>query len=231
VLVRFFFPTIFALGLIASTLTRAAEPAPTNDEKKAIDLVVKAGGKAAIDPKLPAPARVSAKFESATDGVLAGLKKTPAIGALDVFDATRVTDKGFSALKDLPNLRKLTLGKSEMSPARVTAIGQSKELRVLFLAGSGLTDAELTGLKNLTLLESLDISDNPQVTDKGMATVKTLERLQMLYLGKTGLTDNGLMELKGLDGLRSLNVVGTKVTGDAAEKFADEMPNLRGVRR
>jgi hypothetical protein len=64
-----------------------------------------------------------------------------------------------------------------------------------------------------------------------MATVKTLERLQALYLGKTGITDKSLPELKGLDGLKQLNVVGTKVTGDAAEKFADEMPNLRGVRR
>jgi hypothetical protein len=64
-----------------------------------------------------------------------------------------------------------------------------------------------------------------------MATVKTLERLQALYLGKTSITDKGLMELKTLDGLRVLSVVSTKVTGEAAEKFADEMPNLRQVRR
>jgi hypothetical protein len=136
-----------------------------------------------------------------------------------------------AALKELPNLRKLTLGKSEMTLTRVSAIGKCTELRALYLSGCGLTDTNLVGLKTLTLLESLDISDNPQVTDKGMATVKMLERLQILYLGKTGLTDKGLMELKPLEGLRTLNVVGTKVTGDAAEAFADEMPNLRAVRR
>jgi hypothetical protein len=37
--------------------------------------------------------------------------------------------------------------------------------------------------------------------------------------------------LKPLEGLRSLNVALTKVTPDAAMKFADEMPNLRVVRR
>jgi hypothetical protein len=236
VLVRFVLSGIFACGLTVSLFALSARPAdpPTADEKKAIDLVVKSGGKAEIDPRLPAAARVSAKYESAGDAVFANLKKSPAagaIGALDIFDAIRCTEKGFAALKDLPNLRKLTLGKSEMTPARVNAIGQCKELRVLYLAGCGLTDAGLAGLKKLTLLESLDISDNPQVTDRGMATVKTLERLQVLYLAKTGITDKGLAELKVLDGLRTLNVGGTKVTADAAEKFADEMPNLRAVRR
>ena len=221
----------FLLGLSSAALAQPVNKTPTDEEKKAIDLVAKAGGKAEIDPKLPAAARVSARFDAANDTVLAGLKKAPQIGALDVFDATLCTDKGFAALKNLPNLRKLTLGKSDMSPARVTAIGQLKELRHLYLAGSGLTDAELVALKKLALLESLDISDNPRVTDAGMASIKALERLQALYLGKTGITDKGLMELKVLDGLHALNVVGTKVTGEAAEKFADDMPNLRQVRR
>jgi hypothetical protein len=224
--------TLFlAAGLVP--LARAQPPGttPTPAEQKAIDLVAKAGGKAEIDPKLPAAARVSAKFESATDAALLKLKAAPQVGALDVFDATRCTEKGFAALKELPNLRALTVGKSEMTLGRARAVGQCKELRRLHLASCGLTDGQLALLKPLTMLEWLDISDNPQVTDRGMATVKTLERLQALYLGKTGITDKSLPELKGLDGLKQLNVVGTKVTGDAAEKFADEMPNLRGVRR
>jgi hypothetical protein len=222
---------LLAAGLIPLARAQPAGGAPTPDEQKAIDLVAKAGGKAEIDPKLPPAARVSAKFESATDGTLLNLKKAPQVGALDVFDATRCTEKGFAALKELPELRKLSVGKSEMTLGRARAVGQCKELRRLYLAGCGLTDAHLALLKPLAMLEWLDISDNPQVTDKGMAAVKALERLQELYLGKTGITDKGLTELKGLDGLRKLNVVGTKVTGDAAEKFADEMPNLRGVRR
>lgn len=228
---RTFFALLFGPGLIPSAPAQPADTTPTADEQKAIALVAKAGGKAEIDPKLPSAARVSAKFESAADAVLLGLKKAPQIGALDVFDATRCTEKGFAALHDLPNLRRLTLGKSAMTLGRARAIGQCKELRRLYLAECGLTDAQLATLKPLTLLALLDISGNPQVTDKGMATVKALERLQALFLGKTGITDKGLMELKGLDGLRQLNVVGTKVTGDAAEKFADEMPNLRAVRR
>lgn len=228
---RFTLAAMFALSLIAAALAQPADKTPSADEKKAIDIVVKAGGKAEIDPKLPAAGRVSAKFESATTASLTNLKKAPQIGALDVFDATQCTNAAFVALKDLPNLRKLTLGKSNISAANTTAIAQLKELRVLYLPGSGLSDSELATLKALTFLEALDLSDNPQVTDAGMETVKTMERLQVLHMAKTGITDKGLLMLKPLDGLRSLNVVGTKVTGEAAEKFADEMPNLRAVRR
>ncbi len=228
---RFSLAGIGAIALAAAVFAQPASKLPTDDEKKAIDLIVNAGGKAEIDPSLAPEARVSAKFESATEGVLVGLKKSPHIGAIDVFDATACTEKGFTSLKSLPNLRKLTLGKSEMTLPRLTAIAQCKELRVLYIAGSGLTDTGLVTMKKLTRLEQLDISDNPLVTDKGMATLKTLDRLQVLFLNKTGISNKGLAELKVLDGLHALSVVGTAVTAEAAEEFADAMPNLRAVRR
>jgi Leucine-rich repeat (LRR) protein len=228
--VRFALTAIFALAATIGALAQPKVPAATADEKKAIELVARLGGKAEIDAGLPAEARVSAKFDAATDFVLLSLKKAPQIGSLDAFDATHCTDRGFAALKDLPQLRKLILGKSEMNLPRVTAIAQCKQLRTLYLAGSGLTDADLAGLKKLTLLESLDVSDNP-ITDRGMVHLKALERLRALGLAKTGITDKAFGELKALEGLRSLNVGATRVTPDAADAFADEMPSLRGVRR
>jgi hypothetical protein len=229
--VRFASAAIFALTLTAAALAQPKAPAPTDEEKKAIDYITKLGGKAEIDARLPVAARVSAKFDSSGDMLLVNLKKAPQIGSLDVFDATRCTDRGLVALKELPHLRKLILGKSEMNALRVSAIAQCKELRTLYLAGSGLSDADLAGLKKLALLESLDVSDNPQITDKGMVHLAALGRLRALYLAKTGITDKAFVELKALEGLRSLNVGATKVAGDAADAFADEMPNLRNVRR
>src|SRR5262249_56423131 len=105
------------------------------------------------------------------------------------------------------------------------------ELRELVIPASGVTDAGLASLAKLPRLEALDVSENPRITDKGMAQIAMLERLEHLYLGKTSITDKGLFELKPLEGLRTLHVAGTKVSANAAEKFADEMPNLRVVRR
>ncbi len=217
------------LVLLLPAFAAAADDAPSDDENKAIDAVVKLGGKATIDPTLGPDARVSAKFERTSDNVLYGLKKWPQVGAVDVFDASLCTAKGFAALKDLPDLRKLVVERANLSPMTLTAIGACKELRHLGLVSSGVTDAELLGLKKLTLLETLSLSDNPGITDKGMATVKGFDRLRVLFLSKTSITDKGLAELKSLDGLRTLSVKGSKVTLDAAEKFPDDMPNLRKV--
>jgi hypothetical protein len=216
---------------LACALPVRADDTPTMEEKAAIDAINRLGGTGSIDSKLPADARVVAKFEAATDVMLASLKKYPHIGGIDVFDATHFGEKGLTALKDLPGLRKLVLGKAALTPNGLAAIGQYKELRHLGLVNCGVTDASLAGLKKLTRLDHLSISDNPKITDKGMLTVKEFSRLQVLYLGNTSVGDKGLMELKGLDGLRTLSVVGTKITPDAAEKFADDMPNLRTVRR
>jgi hypothetical protein len=224
---RFVFLAVFvpAWALAAAP----ADPPTTEDEKKVIDAVVKLGGKASIDPKLGPEARVSVKFERPTDVTLLALKKLPQVGGVEVFDASFCTAKGFAALKDLPHLRRLVIERASLAPATLAVLGECDELRHLGLIGCGVTDAGLAGLKKLTLLETLTLSDNPGITDKGMAVVKGFERLQVLSLAKTSITDKGLAELKPLDGLRTLNVRGSRVTPDAAEKFPEDMPNLRKV--
>ena len=224
---RFFLAALFPPVFL---LSAAAQPDATADERPALAAIAKAGGKATVDPKLAPDARVVAQFEAATDAALVALKKHPQIGAVEVFDATRCTEKGLAALKELPNLRRLVLSKSNMTLAKTTVIAGCAELRDLRVPGSGLSDAELAPLKALALLELLDVSENGQVSDKGMETVKSLERLRALFLMKTAITDRGLMELKALEGLRTLYLGGTKVTANASAKFVDEMPNLRTVR-
>src|SRR5262249_44945308 len=109
---RFALLAVFLFALPA----RAADT-PTAEERKTIDAIEKLGGKGEISEKLPTEARVLAKFEGPSDNALAGLKKHPLIGGVDVFDATRCSERGFAALKDLPNLRRLVVEKADLSPA------------------------------------------------------------------------------------------------------------------
>ncbi len=61
---RFAFTALFGLAL---TSAFGADDTPTADEKKAIDAIVKAGGKASINSKLSAKARVAVEFETLND--------------------------------------------------------------------------------------------------------------------------------------------------------------------
>src|SRR5438874_569706 len=96
-------------GLLLSVAARAADEAPTPDEKKTIDALAKQARSASIDPSLPPDARVAVKFDAPTGAQLAALKKYPNVGAVTVLDAGRLTEAGYAALKDLPHLRKLVL--------------------------------------------------------------------------------------------------------------------------
>jgi hypothetical protein len=124
--------------LLMSLALAAGGDSPSAAEERAIDAIAKAGGKAAIDPKLAATARVEAEFDSATNATLINLAKQPQLGALEILDATKCTAKGFAALKALPHLRRVVLAKSNPKAAGARAIGQCKELRHL-----GLVDAIL----------------------------------------------------------------------------------------
>src|SRR5580700_3802725 len=91
-------PMRFAILMVfTGTMTAVAADTPTKDEKAAMDYVAKWGGKATLDSRFSADARVLAKFDFVTDAILIGLKKYPQIGGVDTFDATRCTDKGFAA--------------------------------------------------------------------------------------------------------------------------------------
>ena len=220
----------FALLIsFATAISATAADTPTLEEKAAMAAIVKLGGKAEIDSRLAVDARIVVKFDGGGDTVLLGLKKYPQVGAIQIFDASRCTEKGFAALKSLPKLRKLIVEKADLRPQAISAIAECKDLRHLGLVNCGLNDARVAGLKGLTLLNHLALSENPLITDKSMAAVKEFDRLQVLYLTKTAISDKGLAELKVLDGLRTLSVKGTKVTLDAAEKFPEDMPNLRKV--
>jgi len=222
---------LFALLGFAAILAAQQDDTPSADEKKAIAAAKRYKAKTGIDVKLHAEARVTVKLDTATDAILADLVKHPEIGSLQAFDGTFCTAKGFKDLQTLPHLRRLVLNKSGVSDKELAVIAACKELRELVLPESSITDAGLADLTKLTKLEKLDVSDAVKVTDKGIAHLVKLERLEELHLNKTSITDKGLLELKPLEGLRSLSVGGTKVTQAAAEKFPDEMPNLRVVRR
>ena len=75
----------------------------------------------------------------------------------------------------------------------------------------GVTDADLSHLKNLPNLQFLRVYSS-SVTDAGLEHLKGLSQLQTLDLLSRNVTDAGLVHLKGLARLQSLYLLQGKVT-------------------
>jgi Leucine-rich repeat (LRR) protein len=200
--------------LVLCPLASAAEQKPTDAESELIALVQKLGGTAKLSGELEPDFRVAAVFEKADDTLLAALIKHPTLGSLDLRSAAKVTDKGFAALKELPNLQRLYLSGCSLEPADATAIGSLRPLTALVLGGCRLSDAEVVKLAKLKNLKVLDLMDTP-VSDKAVETLLTLTKLEELNLSGTRVTDAGAKKLTALEGLRLLQLNNTKVSGEA----------------
>lgn len=110
---------------------------------------------------------------------------------------------------------------------RSEAPGRLRDLRLLILFKTSITDVGLEHLKGLTELEILYLWQT-WITDAGLAHVRALTGLRGLYLDMTRITDAGMESLKGLTALRQLELEQTQITG--AGLLKQSLPNLT-VRR
>lgn len=86
------------------------------------------------------------------------------------------------------------------------------------------SDLQLGGLKGLTRLRSLNLSEM-RVTDAELENLKGLTALQSLDLSETRVTDAGLEHLKGLTALQSLDLSGTRVTSTGVRELQKALPH------
>lgn len=93
-----------------------------------------------------------------------------------------------------------------------------------------VTDETLAHLTGLTTLKDLDL-DTTQVTPNGLRQLTPLEHLETLRLNNAPNIDDGLWDvITALKALNTVEVLGTKVSKTAAEKWRAVDPKKRRVR-
>jgi tetratricopeptide (TPR) repeat protein len=112
-----------------------------------------------------------------------------------------VTDAGLAHIKDLINLRRLTL------------------------RGTAITDAGLAHLTGLENLEELDL-ELTRVGDAGLVHLKGLKSLRTLRLSSTNISDAGLVHLEAIPNLEGVNIHSTKVTQAGVKRLREARPGL-----
>lgn len=141
----------------------------------------------------------------ATDEVLALLAKLKGLTELEVHNCPNLTEKGFAGVKELKELRRLSLSGLE-KPQQTT-------------------DEWLVHLKGLPGLQSLSLEGCEKITDAGLVHLKEMTQLTDLVLPRQ-TTDAGLLHLYGLKNLKTVKTGDSKVTEAGIEALKKAIPGV-----
>ena len=93
----------------------------------------------------------------------------------------------------------------------MATLAPMKDLTVLYLRGTAVTDAGLASLEGLTELTELDLADTG-ITDVGLARLAGLKKLRRLNLQSSNVSDVGVAVLAGMVDLEELSLYRTRVS-------------------
>jgi uncharacterized membrane protein len=105
-------------------------------------------------------------------------------------------DAGFQKLEPvISQLVTVDLSATKITDKGVAQLGSSKNLRLIRLAETGVTDACIDTLLKLPTLESINLYGT-KVTDAGVSKLSALPNLKRLYLWQTAVTPAAINALK-----------------------------------
>jgi len=153
-----------------------------------------------------------------------------------------IDDKAVADLCTQKGLVQLNLQGVDLTDDGLKHIGSLSELRKLSLCDTLVTPKGLSILRNLPLLESLNLSRIPlgesvnvalqplknlynldltgtQLTDKAVMNLPTFPKLRTLILRRNNLTDKCIYSLLRFKGLQNLDFTDTHVTGEGLKRL------------
>ena len=133
-------------------------------------------------------------------------------------------DRACELVVTLPNVERLNLESTTVSPDQIRSIAKQKELRWLDLSRTSITDRELQEISTLPRLEFL-LLWGTSITDEGLRDLPKLGRLQKLDLSGTQITDAGLVHLETMTQLLELNLEVPALTSAAVDQLREKLPN------
>jgi Leucine-rich repeat (LRR) protein len=211
------------LRVLVSVLLTATSLSAADPVDETIAAVKKLGGHAVVDDRLDPEAPVSVTFPTGTDALLVSLSKLPSVGGITFDDSGKCTETGFAALRELPDLQKLVLGKCTVTDKAAAVIATVRTLQLLYLGESKITDEGLAGFKKLKHLKVLDLY-RTKVTDKGLTHLTGLVKLEELNLSGTKVSDAGVESLKELKALKLVRLNNTNVTREGVTRLEAALP-------
>ncbi len=162
-----------------------------------------------------------------TDAGLETLLALPELSELDVRNCRGITRDGIGKLAAKETLRALKLGGPEIDDAVLETVGSLKNLTTLSLDNCDVTDAGVTRLGGLPLVD-LTVYQCPNVTDEGLAVLSRFADLRRLTLRDVKTEGAALNALPEPEKLVSLNLAQTRFDDARARNLA-RFANLQSL--
>ena len=161
------------------------------------------------------------------DGDLRYLAQNPRIRRLSL-GKTNVTDTGLTNLRCCSHLEWLDLSHCAITDQGLGFLSVDAPLRQLSLEGTAVTDRSAKTIGRFGQLTELDLSAT-QVTDACLPDLAQLSHLKALWLASTRVTDESIPELSKLQKLEELDVRGTRITAAGRQQLRAALPQLKSL--
>jgi len=147
------------------------------------------------------------------DGGMESLGKLTSLVALPL-DFLWVSEEGLAKLAGLKNLQELYLAGTLAGDEAMETLSQFPQLKRLRISQTSVTGMGLSHLVPLKKLVDLDLSENSQLDDRGLASLAEMKQLTKLNLWRVAMSDAGAAHLARLTNLRWLNLDNTQLTDE-----------------
>ncbi|MDQ5935532.1 MAG: hypothetical protein QG574_2838 [Cyanobacteriota bacterium erpe_2018_sw_21hr_WHONDRS-SW48-000092_B_bin.40] len=132
-----------------------------------------------------------------TDETIAKLAPLQNLETL-IVDRTRIQGKFLAKLSSNKSIRNLKLGHNDLQKQYLNELKKFPNLHSLTLNSNHLRDSDMAAIAACSHLRYLDISDNNDLTNAGIAQLKPLKELAIMQLPFTAINAKGILALKGL---------------------------------
>jgi WD40 repeat protein len=130
---------------------------------------------------------------------------------VDLKDLRNFGDQDLQRLNQLKNLSVLTVMGTNVTDAGLRELADVTSLTLLNVAGTSVNGSGFQHLSNMNKLDTLLCGGAP-INDANLVHLKKLPTLRLLGLIDTPITDAGMQTLASMQSLSELRLVGTKVT-------------------
>ncbi len=162
------------------------------------------------------------------DDGMAAVGRLKRLEAFYQWNGEHITDAGVAHLRDMPRLRTIHLGMSQVGDRGMEMLGSLPNLENLSMQRNKFTDAGLVHLAGHPKLKELWIGHIEEVSPisvRGVVHLAKIPNLEELDLQHTRVTVDGLKPLQALPKLRNLYLDGS--TANDLDAVAPMFPNCK----